>query len=198
MQWIIPRLLRRLVLAGVTSLGLLLVTAGGLYIYWQAGGNFHEVEPGRYYRSAQLAPTDLDRAIRRYGIRSILNLRGKKAGSAWYDGEVATSRADGVVHLDYAILAEHPVTVTQMTEILAILRDAPQPVLVHCQAGSDRTGLVTALYLLARGKDLATAEQALSLWRYGHFPYLGNKTQAMDDSFHTFVSAMEPTPQPAR
>lgn len=122
-------MLRRLVLAVVAALGLLLVTAGGLYLYWQ---------------------------------------------------------------VDYAISARRPVTAAQMTEILAILQDAPKPVLVHCQSGSDRAGLVTALYLLSRGEDPATAEQALSLWRYGHFPYLGNKTQAMDDSFHTFVSAMEP------
>jgi protein tyrosine/serine phosphatase len=197
MKRIAPRWLRRLVLAVVASVGLLALAGGGFCVYWQMGGNFHEVEAGRYYRSAQLAPADLDRAIRRYGIRSVLNLRGKKAGRPWYDKEVAASRANGAVHLDYAIVAEDPVTITQMTEILAILRDAPKPVLVHCQAGSDRTGLVTALYLLSRGKDAATAAQALSSWHYGHFPYLGNKTKAMDDSFHAFVSAMEPTPQPA-
>ncbi len=190
-------ILRRLLLYPVVALAITLGAAGALYAYWQAGGNFHVVEAGRYYRSAQLAPADLDRVIRQYGIRSILNLRGPNAGTAWYDGELATSRADGVVHLDYAISAENPVSVTQMKEILAILKDAPKPVLVHCQAGSDRTGLVTALYRLSRGASPAAAEQALSFWRYGHFPYLGSKTRAMDDSFQVFLATTQPKPQPA-
>jgi protein tyrosine/serine phosphatase len=197
MNWIAPRRIRRAALIIIATVGLVLAVSGGLYAYWQAGGNFHEVEAGRYYRSAQLAPADLDRVIRQYRIRSILNLRGRNVGTAWYDNEIATSRADDVIHLDYAISAENPVTVTQMKEILAMLHDAPKPVLVHCQAGSDRTGLVTALYRLSRGADPATAEQALSLWRYGHFPYLGSKTRAMDDSFQVFLSAMQPKPQPA-
>ncbi len=187
---------RRMIRVAAIALGTMLVMVGGLYAYWQVDGNFHEVEAGRYYRSAQLAPADLDRVIHRYGIRSILNLRGNNAGTAWYDGEVVTSRADGVVHLDYAISAKRPVSVTQMKEILAILHDAPKPVLVHCQGGSDRTGLVTALYRLSRGAEPATASQALSFWHYGHFPYLGSKTRAMDDSFQNYLSAMQAKPQP--
>jgi protein tyrosine/serine phosphatase len=203
MKWVILRRIRRAAIVAVSSLGLILAASGGLYAYWQAGGNFHEVEAGRYYRSAQLDASDLDQAIKKYGIRSVLNLRGENRGNPWYDSEVATTRKDGVPHLDYRISARRPVTVVQMREIVAILREAPKPILVHCQQGADRTGLVSALYLLSRGADAAVAEQELSLLRYGHFPYLGSKTRAMDESLQTYVAASRPnesTPriQPSR
>jgi len=48
------------------------------YIYLEEFGNFHEVSKGTVYRSAQLDEDELAEYIDRYGIRSILNLRGKK------------------------------------------------------------------------------------------------------------------------
>jgi len=193
MQLISRRRFRQAAFICGTLAALVLATGGGLYAYWQAGGNFHEVEAGRFYRSAQLDPAELDRVVKRYGIRSVLNLRGNNTGTPWYDGEVVTSAADGVAHFDYPISAENPVTVRQMQEILAILSTVPKPVLVHCQAGSDRTGLVSALYRLSRGADVATAGEQLSLMHYGHFPYLWSKTQAMDDSFLAYTATLKPT-----
>lgn len=192
MKWITLRRIRRAALFAVVSLGLTLATGGGLFAYWQAGGNFHEVEAGRYYRSAQLDAADLDRVIRQHGIRTVLNLRGANAGKPWYDAELATTRANGIVHLDYRLSARRPVTLAQMQEIVAMLRDAPKPILVHCQQGADRTGLVSALYRLSRGAAVAEAEGELSLARYGHFPYLGSRTRAMDDSFHAYVATLGP------
>ncbi|TFD54716.1 tyrosine-protein phosphatase [Cryobacterium frigoriphilum] len=41
----------------------------------------------------------------------------------------------------------------QLTRAVAVIADATGPVLVHCAAGKDRTGLVVALTLLAAGAD---------------------------------------------
>lgn len=41
----------------------------------------------------------------------------------------------------------------QLTQAVAVIADASGPVLVHCAAGKDRTGLVVALTLLAAGAD---------------------------------------------
>jgi len=43
----------------------------------------------------------------------------------------------------------------QLAEAVAVIADSPTPVLVHCTAGKDRTGLVVALALLAAGHDEA-------------------------------------------
>jgi protein-tyrosine phosphatase len=53
---------------------------------------------------------------------------------------------------------------TELTRAVAAIATAPGPVLVHCTAGKDRTGLVIALALLAGGRRVAdvVADYALS------------------------------------
>ena len=172
---------------GIVSLAL---TAGSCGAYWgaiQYQGNFHTVEEGAFYRSAQLSKDELQSAIREHKIRSVLNLRGAHPGQAWYDEEVAVSQALGVAHYDYGLSARRIVTKQQIGELLAIVRDAPKPLLVHCKSGADRAGLVSALYRFAgEGVSAVQADQELSLV-YGHFPYLTSRSKAMDDSFWAFV-----------
>ncbi|MBS1161326.1 MAG: Protein tyrosine/serine phosphatase [Proteobacteria bacterium] len=188
------RAARKLLLAGV---GALLIVVGGFYGYLQVSNNFHEVEAGRYYRSAQLSPQELASAIERYGIRSVLNLRGPNAGKPWYDEEIAVTTGAGVRQLDYPISARQPVSLQQIAEIQALIAQAPKPLLVHCWDGADRTGLITAIYRLSQGAGAATAEEELSI-RYGHFPYLGAKSRAMDDSFNAYLASRRAAPAAAR
>jgi protein tyrosine/serine phosphatase len=152
-------------------------------------GNVHVVEEGKLYRSAQLDRNQLEHVIKMYGIKSILNLRGDDPGQLWYDDEIAISKSLDVQHFDYGIWATANVTRRQINQILKIVRDAPKPLLVHCQAGADRSGLVAALYLTEiekRSADEAAGQLSLI---YGHFPYLTSKTGAMDESFWAYVHA---------
>jgi protein tyrosine/serine phosphatase len=183
--------LRRLLLTTLALVLLTAATAGGYYEYVESGGNLHAVEEGTVYRSRQLSGPELERVIGTYGIRSVLNLRGANPGSPWYDVETEVSAAHDVAHYDYRISARRPVSPAQVDEILAIVRVAPKPLLIHCQAGADRTGLVAAAYRFSHGQTVEQADRALSL-RFGHFPWLGSKTRAMDDSFAAFVAAREP------
>ena len=97
------------------------------------------------------------------------------------------SQALGVAHYDYALSSHRFVTRQQIGQVLGIVRDAPKPLLVHCKAGADRTGLVSALYRFVReGESADQADRELSLV-YGHFPYLTSRSKAMDDSFWAFV-----------
>ena len=140
--------------AGAAGAGLLaacLLTAGAIYGIVQYDGNVHVVDPGVVLRSAQPTGARLDEIVHRYAVRSVLNLRGDNAGKAWYEEEMRASRADGLAHFDYAISAEHDVTPAQMDELLRIVATAPKPLLIHCNAGADRTGLVSALYQVSRG-----------------------------------------------
>jgi protein tyrosine/serine phosphatase len=172
---------------GIVAVGL---TAGSCGAYWgaiQYQGNFHTVQEGTFYRSAQLGKDELRSAIRKHKIRSVLNLRGAHPGQAWYDEEVAVSQALGVAHYDYGLSAHRFVTRQQIGEVLGIVRDAPKPLLVHCKAGADRAGLVSALYRFAgEGASADQADRELSVV-YGHFPYFTSRSRAMDDSFWAFV-----------
>ena len=181
-------MLIRSIKIGILAVGL---TAGSCGAYWgviQYRGNFHTVKEGAFYRSAQLSKDELQSAIRDHKIRSVLNLRGAHPGQEWYDEELAVSQALGVAHYDYALSAHRFVTRQQIGEVLGIVRDAPKPLLVHCRAGADRAGLVSALYRFSgEGLSADQADRELSLV-YGHFPYLMSRSKAMDDSFWAFVS----------
>jgi protein tyrosine/serine phosphatase len=147
-------------------------------------GNFHPVVANELYRSAQVSPDDIVRYQSSYGIKSILNLRGASPGEPWYDQEVAKSAALGLKHVDFAMNASRELNEADAAKLIALMRDMPKPLLVHCRHGSDRTGLAMSLYLAAvRGVDEETAEGQLSLW-YGHFavPYLSD-AWPMDQSW---------------
>lgn len=154
--------------------GLGVATAAGAVLGGYLGfialtGNFHPVVANEVYRSAQVSKADIADYQGTYGIRSILNLRGAAPGEAWYDEEIAASAALGVTHVDFAMNASVQLSDAEAGQLIALMREMPKPLLVHCRHGSDRTGLAMSLYLAAiSGADEATAEGQLSLW-FGHF-----------------------------
>lgn len=178
---------RRLLLTVATASGVVLAGAAGTYGWVQYGGNLHAVEAGQVYRAAQPSGAQIHRVVHDLGIKSVLNLRGPNAGKPWYDEEMQASGDEHLVHFDIALSAQHDLTPEQMQRVLQVLRDAPKPLLIHCNAGSDRTGLASALYLLSKGTPPATAREQLAL-RFGHFPYLGSASVAMDRTFDAYVT----------
>ena len=80
------------------------------------------------------------------GFKSVINLRGAVPQASWYRSEIAVSQAHGVVHYDLPLSANSLVDPATMARITALLRSAPKPVLIHCQSGADRSGLVAAIY----------------------------------------------------
>jgi protein tyrosine/serine phosphatase len=175
------RWLRRL-LAALAVLVVTLLAYTGYTIY---NVNFHTIVNGEAYRSGQMDAAQFTHVIQDHGIKSIINLRGTNA-TALYQGEIETANRLGVQHYDFSLSAIEEVTLSQMDEIIRTLREAPKPVLIHCKAGSDRTGLASALYcLVVKGESPAEADRELSVW-YGHIPL--TKTIAMDHSFWHYVS----------
>jgi protein tyrosine/serine phosphatase len=177
-------LARRIVRGGALALAVGVATLVGHLTYLHFSGNFHQVVADEVYRSAQVSDADIAEYQARYGIRSILNLRGAEPGKDWYDKEVAASTALGVAHVDFRMNASQELGPAEAAQLVALMRDMPKPLLVHCRHGSDRTGLAMSLYLAAiSGADEATAEGQLSLW-YGHFavPWLSD-AYPMDQSW---------------
>ncbi|OIQ06769.1 MAG: protein tyrosine phosphatase [Rhodobacteraceae bacterium CG2_30_10_405] len=155
---------RALAVAAVLVLALV-VYLGGLHLT----GNFHTVIAGELYRSAQLEPDQIEAHHASEGIASILNLRGPAPGKDWYDAEIATSARLGITHADFGMSARRILEPEKVQELIALMRRLPKPLLIHCQAGADRSGLASALYLAAiKGRPEAEPGAQISI-RYGHF-----------------------------
>tara|TARA_R110002012_G_scaffold260891_2_gene442651 strand:- start:2245 stop:2835 length:591 start_codon:yes stop_codon:yes gene_type:complete len=149
----------------------------------QLTGNFHTVVPGALYRSAQPSSADIAGYHRTYGIKTIVNLRGKHPGKDWYEAEIAETARLGITHVDFYMSASLELSQPQAEELVSIFQQAEKPLLIHCKAGADRSGLASALYLAAvsrQGED--AAESQISL-RYGHISIPLAGAFAMDETF---------------
>jgi protein tyrosine/serine phosphatase len=147
----------------------------------QLMGNFHEVIPGQLYRSKQPTAQQISSYVRDHGIKTIINLRGENENSGWYKRETAVSETLGVTHIDFGMSARKQLTMERVAALVQIMRNAPKPILIHCQSGADRTGLAAAIYASrVAGLDESTAESQLSI-RFGHLgiPYFSS-AYAMD------------------
>jgi protein tyrosine/serine phosphatase len=144
-------------------------------------GNFHTITPGEAYRSAQLDMDKLAYYIKKYRIKSILNLRGKDPGSTWYIDELNVSAKNNVEHYDISLSAHEEPQERDIESLMDIFMRAPRPLLIHCRAGADRSGLVAAMWKLVFDREpKVEAARQLSIF-YGHL--MVGKAKAMDDFF---------------
>lgn len=154
-----------------------------LRIGWR---NWGVVAPGRLYRSNHPLPWQIRAAQRRFGIRTIINLRGHRldCGSDSLGRAAATSL--GLTHIDAPFEsrgAPHKDRILRLVDILARVKE---PILIHCKSGADRTGLVAGIWLLLQGRPVAEAAAQLTL-RHGHIRQ--GKTGILDAFFAEYAKA---------
>lgn len=172
----------------VVVLLLLVITVLGYVVFTICNANFHTIVSGEAYRSSQMNGSELEHVIQEYGIKSVLNLRGKNLTAQWYQDEITTSARLNVAHFDLSLGSGTSLSLEQMDGLVTVLRLAPKPVLIHCFGGADRSGLASALYCYAIDRESpAVADRELSIW-YGHLPLIRPKVIAMDNSFWLYVS----------
>ena len=167
------------------ALAVILLLAASRVLYVEEQGNFHAITAGEAYRSAQLDRGELEYYIRKYGIRSIINLRGEHPDKSWYRDEIEISTELGVMHYDFPLSASNEPGPDMVRKLIATFRNAPRPVLIHCMGGADRSGLAAAIWkVVIDNEPKAKAEEQLSIL-YGHLPV--GKTTAMDRFFRKWA-----------
>ena len=130
-----------------TVLGIVTVlTLAGMY--WRhraiAFRRFSVVHQGRLIRSRQLPPQALRGKCEALGVRTVIDLRGKKYREL-LDAEAKTLAAIGVKHVHVpSSQTPKPHVVARFLEIM----DDPAnwPVLMHCRHGAGRTNVMVAIY----------------------------------------------------
>lgn len=120
--------------------------------------------------------------IKRDHIRTVISLRGGSPSDDWYREEIAVCQTENVTHREVPFSARSLPSPSALEKLLDVFDHATYPILLHCQAGADRTGLASTIYAhLYQKLPLSQAEATELTWRYGHFPV--DKTRAMDEFF---------------
>lgn len=138
------------------------------------GSNLGVVHSGRVIRAAQ-PTTGLRQIIRDYQLASILNLRGGSAKDWWYRSEVETSSSMGVAFFDLPLKSNRRPTRRELLSLIDTLARCKYPLLIHCKAGADRTGLASAIYLMMHdGEPPREAMRSFTIY-HSHIPWFGTE-----------------------
>lgn len=140
--------------------------------YMRISKNFYEVDPGKFYRSAQLTKGELEDTIAKYGIKTVISLRGNPPGFFGEEPEAETLLREKVEFHPLPLSMDYFPSKKELNEILELMHKAPKPILLHCRSGSDRTGMVSALYALEemkQSKDKAMEQLSIKYWHVRRF-----------------------------
>lgn len=137
--------------------------------------NFHVVEEGRFYRSAQLDTNTLEKKIKEYNIKTVVNLRGERLGEGWYEAEKKLCERLGVKYVSIAFSSKP--SKQRIEELLSVFDGARYPIHVHCEGGRDRAGLASVIYLVDKGKPVDEVFSHLTGWQYRNIPFNDRKIQ---------------------
>ncbi len=97
--------------------------------------NFYRLDD-KVYRSAQPDKKGFQE-LAAIGVKNVLSLRDYHSDD---DGR------DSGLNLYRVKMEAGDITIGQLTDALRIIRNSEGPILIHCWHGSDRTGLVSAMY----------------------------------------------------
>ena len=177
-----------------------LVIAGGVALvkhgrHYVLPKRFAIVEPGALYRSGYCEPGPLTGVIRKYGIRTILVLLDNDPNSADQQKEEDVARQEGVKIIRIAGMPGDGCADFDLIDRAAhvIADPAHRPLLVHCSAGVNRTGIAYAAWRMKYcgwDDERALAEAV----KYGYSP-LQNPTmrEHLRQYYRSRIASSRPT-----
>lgn len=121
--------------------------------------NFYKISDS-LFRSEQ-PKTHSKEELQRLGIQSILNLRDDSSDSSLIKANE--------FYLYNVKMKANNIESQKIDEVLQIIKTAPKPLLIHCKHGSDRTGLVVAIYRIR--EQNWTKEMAIFEMKKGGFGF---------------------------
>ncbi len=173
---------------------ILLVAAGSLG-WWLhqrlVPKRFAEVVPGRLYRSGVVTPRELTYVHEKYGIGRVISLLDPDHPESV--AELAAADGLGIEWCNIPLRGNGASTPADRERILALLRvDGAPPTLVHCAAGTNRTGLAIGLYrIYVQGWTYEQVLEEMKRFGFEDLPKHENLREALRSA------ATQPTSRPA-
>lgn len=145
---------------------------------------------GDLYRINQPSPARLAAYKHRFGIKTVINLRGQNEQLGWYRLEEKACQSLGLQLVNTQVYSRGLVDQPRLLELRKIIENIELPAVVHCKSGADRAGFFSVLYRHYRlGEPIERASAELAL-KYGHSK--SAKTGVLDYFFEVFIATREP------
>lgn len=155
--------------------------------------HFSVVEPGVLLRSGQPRVSDLIEIGKTHGLRTIVCARGgtrHPLRGRWFRKQRAYCEQAGIrlVHMPFSDKSMPPEDI--FARFLEITRDASNhPVLVHCEQGFHRTGILCAAHRIAN-QGWSLNDALAEMERLGFETHVG-KRQSLLTSLRTWATERE-------
>ena len=144
------------------------------------------------YRSSQPSPKQLKILKRKYGFKTIINLRGENGLSAYSLEKEACSKLN-LELVNFRAYSRNPPESDEVKQLISIFNNIKYPALMHCKSGSDRTGITAALYRIFYLKESVEEAYKKELhWKYGHIK--SSHTGVLDYFFTQYISENQVNP----
>ena len=125
---------------------------------------------------------------KKYGIKTIINLRGENGLAAYKLEKKACEELD-LNLINFRVYSRNPPQLDEIKGLIEIYKTVEYPALIHCKSGSDRTGIAAALYrILILNQTVKEASNELH-WSYGHIKT--SHTGVLDYFLERYVSHTE-------
>lgn len=143
--------------------GVLLFLVGAYLACLRLTGNVHPVIADQVYRSEQLGAKHLQQVIQTNQIKTIIDL----APIDTLQNEEHIAHIDHLTYIYFPLQSMGITPARQLKQLTYYLQTAKRPLLIHCKAGADRTGLASAMVLILENAPIETAMKQVNLIRYG-------------------------------
>ena len=145
------------------------------------------------YRSSQPSPKQLRILKKKYGIKTIINLRGENGLSAYRLEKKACLNLN-LELVNFRAYSRNPPESEEIKTLIKLFNKIKYPALMHCKSGSDRTGVVATLYrILYLKESVKDAFKKELHWKYGHIK--SSHTGVLDYFFTQYLSENQDNPK---
>lgn len=173
------------------------VVAAWIYHDSRVPRRFAAVEPGRLYRSGEITPRQLKHVTEQYHIQTVLSMLNPSDPRSQV--EKAAAEELGLLWVCVPLTGDGASTPEQRRQIKEILLDdSLGPLLVHCAAGANRTGLAVGMYRIHHdGWNTSQVLDEMRRFGFEDEPHHANLREALETEFDEEHGQGGATSQPA-
>ena len=145
-------------------------------LFWRSWAKL----PGDMFRCNQPYPHQIKKDIRKYKIKSIINLRGERHCSSYYL-EKNFCFINKIKLYNFPVSSRDVPDKEKLLKFIELVNKVEYPCVMHCKSGADRAGLAAALYLIY--KHNYSLEEAIKQLTFKHLHIKYAKTGILDYFF---------------